>query len=198
MAFFRLLFIQLLALASAAAGFSATANPSLRKKMASYQSTNSCRMNLLHKSKQDGHSGGGGGDAFIGKNIQQSIRPVLLSTAVASSILALSLPTAAHADNAFDNDNHLTAIHSESISSTVASSYAPSHYSPSAMMVMPSLELSSSSLANPIGDLEDGSDTSVGTSLGQWFFLLYVVVSLLAGGKEVLSRIQKQMDKEDS
>jgi len=154
-------------------------------------------MNSLHKSQQDGHSGGGG-DAFIGKNIQQSIRPVLLSTAVASSILTLSLPTAAHADNAFDNVNHLTTtLHSESISSAVASSYTPSYYSPSAMMVMPSLELSSSSLANPIGELEDGSDTSVGTSLGQWFFLLYVVVSLLAGGKEVLSRIQKQMDKED-
>ena len=46
----------------------------------------------------------------------------------------------------------------------------------------------------------DGSTTTAdtaGTTFGQWFFLLYVVVSLLAGAKEVLVRIKKQMDKED-
>ena len=46
----------------------------------------------------------------------------------------------------------------------------------------------------------DGSTTTTdtaGTTFGQWFFLLYVVVSLLAGAKEVLVRIKKQMDKED-
>ena len=46
----------------------------------------------------------------------------------------------------------------------------------------------------------DGSattDTAGTTSFGQWFFLMYVVVSLLAGAKEVLVRIKKQMDKED-
>ena len=60
------------------------------------------------------------------------------------------------------------------------------------------MQLSSSTIANPIGELEDGSKSNSGASFGQWFFLLYVVVSLLAGGKEMLGRIQKQMDKDDS
>ena len=61
-----------------------------------------------------------------------------------------------------------------------------------------SMQLSSSTIANPIGELEDRSKSNIGASFGQWFFLLYVVVSLLAGGKEMLGRIQKQMDKDDS
>ena len=44
--------------------------------------------------------------------------------------------------------------------------------------------------------MADGSATSAGSSFGQWFFLLYVVVSLLAGGKEMIKRIQNQMDKD--
>ena len=51
-------------------------------------------------------------------------------------------------------------------------------------------------MATPIGEMEDGSKVSAGTSFGQWFFLIYVVVSLLAGGKEMLSRAQKQLDKD--
>jgi len=51
-------------------------------------------------------------------------------------------------------------------------------------------------MANPIGEFEDGSSTgSIENSFGQWFFVIYIVVSLLAGGKEMISRIQKQMDK---
>eukprot|EP00579_Thalassiosira_antarctica_P013595 CAMPEP_0201938312 /NCGR_PEP_ID=MMETSP0903-20130614/41176_1 /ASSEMBLY_ACC=CAM_ASM_000552 /TAXON_ID=420261 /ORGANISM="Thalassiosira antarctica, Strain CCMP982" /LENGTH=139 /DNA_ID=CAMNT_0048479547 /DNA_START=72 /DNA_END=491 /DNA_ORIENTATION=- len=136
----------------------------------------------LHAPSQDGH---------IGEAVRQSIRPVLLSTAVAASIFA-SLPMAAHADS-FDGNfaNHFV-VHSESSSASITSST----YSPA---MMSSLELASSSLAAPIGELQDGSDTGIQSSLatfGQWFFLLYVVVSLLAGGKEVLVRIQKQMDKD--
>ena len=48
-------------------------------------------------------------------------------------------------------------------------------------------------MANPIGELKDGSAAGIGSSIGQWFFLLYVAVSLLAGGKEMICRIQKKM-----
>jgi hypothetical protein len=49
-----------------------------------------------------------------------------------------------------------------------------------------------------MGDLptESGINPTFST-FGQWFFLLYAVVSLLAGGKEVFGRIRKQMEKED-
>jgi hypothetical protein len=50
-------------------------------------------------------------------------------------------------------------------------------------------------MANPIGEPKDGSAAGIGGSLGQWFFLLYVAVSLLAGGKEMIGRIQKKMDE---
>ena len=62
-----------------------------------------------------------------------------------------------------------------------------------------SMQLASASLSAPIGELQDASSTTAMNpafnSFGQWFFVMYVVVSLLAGGKEVASRIKKQMDK---
>jgi hypothetical protein len=50
----------------------------------------------------------------------------------------------------------------------------------------------------PMGDLSENSgiDPTFST-FGQWFFLIYVVVSLLAGGKEVWSRVVKMMDEKD-
>eukprot|EP00571_Detonula_confervacea_P006779 CAMPEP_0172315898 /NCGR_PEP_ID=MMETSP1058-20130122/26602_1 /TAXON_ID=83371 /ORGANISM="Detonula confervacea, Strain CCMP 353" /LENGTH=171 /DNA_ID=CAMNT_0013030085 /DNA_START=33 /DNA_END=548 /DNA_ORIENTATION=+ len=168
-------------MALAVKGFQANTNPSLRKKMLVHRPI-TCRMNL-HAPSQDGQD-----DAFhVSKQIHQSIRPVLLSTVAAASIFFASLPMVAHADTTADG-NHFVAIHSKSNSATASTLH------PNAMSS--SLQLSSSSLATPIGELQDGSDTSIGSSFGQWFFLLYVVVSLLAGGKEVLSRVQKQMDKD--
>lgn len=64
-----------------------------------------------------------------------------------------------------------------------------------------SMQLASASLSAPIGELQDASTTAMNPafhSFGQWFFVMYVVVSLLAGGKEVVSRIKKQMDKKTS
>ena len=124
-------------------------------------------------------------------NYLQSIRPILLSSSAAATVfVASSMPTPTHA-YAFDNSNNLV----------ISSIVTPQHYPTYDDMIASSSSmqlLSSSTIANPIGDLEDGSKTSSGASFGQWFFLLYVVVSLLAGGKEMLSRIQKQMDKDDS
>jgi predicted PurR-regulated permease PerM len=50
----------------------------------------------------------------------------------------------------------------------------------------------------PMGELSENSgiDPTFST-FGQWFFLIYVVVSLLAGGKEVWSRVVKMMDEKD-
>jgi len=59
-----------------------------------------------------------------------------------------------------------------------------------------SFQLSTSTMANPIGEMEDGSDAGIGKAFGQWFTLIYIVVSLLAGGKEMLKRAQKQLDKD--
>eukprot|EP00804_Cyclotella_cryptica_P030301 CCRYP_011849-RA/>CCRYP_011849-RA protein AED:0.26 eAED:0.26 QI:0/-1/0/1/-1/1/1/0/189 len=55
-------------------------------------------------------------------------------------------------------------------------------------------------LANPIGEVQDGINTGINpafSSFGQWFFLAYIVVSLLAGGKEVWRRIQNQLDENE-
>jgi len=65
-----------------------------------------------------------------------------------------------------------------------------------ATTIMPIIANAESSISAPIGEMADGSTTSAGSSFGQWFFLLYVVVSLLAGGKEMIKRVQNQMDKD--
>jgi len=65
-----------------------------------------------------------------------------------------------------------------------------------ATTTMPIIANAESSISAPIGEMVDGSTTSASSSFGQWFFLLYVVVSLLAGGKEMIKRVQKQMDKD--
>ena len=65
-----------------------------------------------------------------------------------------------------------------------------------ATTTIPIIANAESTISAPIGEMVDGSATSTGSSFGQWFFLLYVVVSLLAGGKEMVKRIQNQMDKD--
>ncbi|KAL7549472.1 hypothetical protein ACHAWF_016305 [Thalassiosira exigua] len=105
---------------------------------------------------------------------------------VAASVFAL--PVAAPADVTFVADSSLISANVQQPRSSVACVIP----APSAS----SIQLSTSSLSTPIGEVQDGSETSLGTSFGQWFFLIYVVVSLLAGGKEMLVRIQKQIDKD--
>jgi hypothetical protein len=61
-----------------------------------------------------------------------------------------------------------------------------------------SIELSNS-MANPMGEFKPETETGISpafSTFGQYFFLLYVVVSLLAGGKEILGRIMKQVKDE--
>ena len=118
-----------------------------------------------------------------------SIRPAaaLLYPVIAASVFASLSTTAAHADT-FANHDAVAIIHSKTKTASIQST--------NPTIIQPSLQLSRSSLANPIGEMQDGSDTGIQNSFGQWFFLLYIIVSLLAGGKEVLGRIQKQMDKD--
>lgn len=178
---FYLLTSQLIAMAVVVTGFQANTNQSLRKMRVQQRPT-------THIMNQHTQRGDGKDDILnVSDQLQQSIRPVLLATAAAASIFA-SLPMTAHADT-FDIDSYHNinemAIHSES-------STATQH----PFAISSSLQLASSTLEAPIGEMQDGSDTSIGKSFGQWFFLIYVVVSLLAGGKEVLGRVQKQMDKD--
>ena len=65
------------------------------------------------------------------------------------------------------------------------------------------LQLASSTITNPIGELKvDDTDTAINTTpllnnIGQWFFVLYVVVSLLAGTKEIVGRLQKKLENDE-
>jgi len=56
-----------------------------------------------------------------------------------------------------------------------------------------------SSISSPIGELEEGSETGIDplfSKLGQWFLFLYIGVSLLAGGNEILKRIDKNRNQD--
>ncbi|KAL7521647.1 hypothetical protein ACHAWX_006323 [Stephanocyclus meneghinianus] len=67
---------------------------------------------------------------------------------------------------------------------------------PTQTIVCSSIQLAT--IANPIGTVQDGIETGINptfSSFGQWFFLTYIVVSILAGGKEVWRRIQNQLDE---
>lgn len=79
----------------------------------------------------------------------------------------------------------------------VATTHDASSFSSSVSSMM---LLAGSTLANPIGEAVGGvgGGSDLATSFGQWFFLLYVIVSLLAGGKEMLGRMQRSMTDDDS
>ena len=122
--------------------------------------------------------------------------PALLTAATASLVLQAPLESQAYftstttstttsAIMAITDYNHPTTnnLYSSSISSSM-------------------LQLASSTITKPIGELKvDDSATTATTatatttilnSIGQWFFVLYVAVSILAGTKEMVSRITKR------
>ncbi len=129
---------------------------------------------------------------------------VLRPATITAAIIFASIPTmSSHAANAFDmtgitySSSEMWAIHHPKSrrGGGIVSSSPSDHRSTTA--ISSSLQLSSSTVAKPIGESKDGSETGIEYSFGQWFFLIYVGVSLLAGGKEMVSRIQKQMDKDN-
>lgn len=150
-------------------------------------------------------------DCIIGVPPPSSLifRPLLMTvpTIAAAAIFASTSVIPSYADDSFDMSRITTSSYNEAVSnihpetmSVIGDPYSSldQHITTANALTLSSssLQLSSSTMANPIGEFEDGSSTgSIENSFGQWFFVIYIVVSLLAGGKEMISRIQKQMDK---
>ncbi len=127
-----------------------------------------------------------------------SVRPILLTASVTTAA-ALFTYISVMPSNAADSfeTNSVSVIHPEAMKDALLSkSYQHSNTVKSFTSITPSssLQLSRSTLVNPIGELKDGSENSAAISFGQWFFVVYIVVSLVAGGNEMMRRIQKQMD----
>ena len=174
---FLFLCIQVLSIAVAVSGFSVGNTLQTRHSRLCAEPSSSC----------DGQMSDAVAVQSSNQQLQQTIRPVLLSTAAAASIFA-SLPTVVHA-----NTNNIE-LHSTTESSSVI---VPSAQHSNAMTTS-SMQLAASTLESPIiGEVQDGSENSVAKSFGQWFTLLYIVVSLLAGGKEMLKRAQNQLNKDE-
>lgn len=137
-----------------------------------------------------------GGDCDAQRGCNNFLYQSLLSTVAAASIFASS-PVVAHANDDFVSyhpDNEMSADPKSSIAIASATQQHPL----AASYLSSSMHISSSTLSSPMGEMADGSKVSAANSFGQWFTLLYIGISLLAGGNEVMKRIQKQMDKEDS
>mmetsp|Transcript_14666 Transcript_14666/g.24681 ORF Transcript_14666/g.24681 Transcript_14666/m.24681 type:complete len:157 (-) Transcript_14666:974-1444(-) len=116
------------------------------------------------------------------KNNKNNPRSAIISAVVAASLFA------AQPSGAFIESGN---IQSNQISITPPSNTASSSFS--------SLQLSNS-MASPMGEFKPETDTGISpgfSTFGQWFFLLYVVVSLLAGAKEIGGRLMNQMNKDE-
>jgi hypothetical protein len=185
-----------MAMALAVSGFQA---PSHRIFKFKYRSAaTQSRLNLVRWQEDDGINSLPRASA--------SVRPVLsASTITAAAIIASTPILPARATDSFDmsiisySNDGLAISDSESIRGSTSLLH-PDQYTTNtkSFTSLSSLQLSSSTLANPIGEIQDGSESgSIENSFGQWFFVIYIVVSLLAGGKEMISRIQKQIDKAD-
>jgi hypothetical protein len=191
------LITPLLAMAIAVTGFQLPSHRMFKYRSAATQS----RLSLVRWQEDDGINSLTRATA--------SVRPVLLSasTITTAAIIASTPILPSHAADSFDmsiisysNNDGLAISDPESIRGS-ASFLHPDQYTTNtkSFTSLSSLQLSSSTLANPIGEIQDGSESgSIKNSFGQWFFVIYIVVSLLAGGKEMLSRIQKQIDKADT
>ena len=120
-------------------------------------------------------------------------RSAIISTVVAASLFTAQ-PSGAfvQSSNLQSNQIIISAPSSKAaISNTQTINTAPSSFS--------SLQLSNS-MASPMGEFKPEADTGISpavSTFGQWFFLLYVVVSLLAGAKEIGGRIMNQMNKDE-
>jgi hypothetical protein len=126
-----------------------------------------------------------------------------VATAVVAATLFTSQPSDAILvqNGGLDNNGNNKLFHSQLVvpSSNIQTIHtASSSSSSSTINAFTSIELSNS-MANPMGEFKPETETGISpafSTFGQWFFLLYVVVSLLAGGKEILGRIMKQVKDE--
>ena len=120
-------------------------------------------------------------------------RSAVISAVVAASLFAAQ-PSGAfvQSGNRQSNQNIISAPSSMvATSNTQTINTAPSSFS--------SLQLSNS-MASPMGEFKPEAETGISpgfSTFGQWFFLIYVVVSLLAGAKEIGGRIMNQLNKDE-
>jgi len=137
---------------------------------------------------------------------QAAIKQLSDSTknAVATAVVAATLFTSQPSDailvqnGGLDNNNNNKLFHSQLVASSSNIQTINTDASSSINAFTSSIELSNS-MANPMGEFKPETETGISpafSTFGQYFFLLYVVVSLLAGGKEILGRIMKQVKDE--
>ncbi len=134
------------------------------------------------------------GNNELSNEIQQYTRSVIVSAVVAVSLFAAQPSDALFVESG-DRQNNPIII---TLSSNIVNTASPS--SPlSSSTTFSSLQLSNS-MASPMGEFKPEAESGISpaaSTFGQWFFLLYVVVSLLAGAKEIGGRIMKQMNKDE-
>mmetsp|Transcript_24890 Transcript_24890/g.36790 ORF Transcript_24890/g.36790 Transcript_24890/m.36790 type:complete len:167 (-) Transcript_24890:177-677(-) len=125
-------------------------------------------------------------------NNKNNPRSAIISAVVAASLFAAQ-PSGAFVENGHFQSNQISITlpsNTVAIASTQTINTETSSFS--------SLQLSNS-LASPMGEFKPETDTGISpgfSTFGQWFFLLYVVVSLLAGAKEIGGRIMN-MNKDE-
>jgi hypothetical protein len=137
----------------------------------------------------------------LSNEIQQSTRSVIVSAVVAVSLFAAQPSDALFVESGDRQKNPIIITLSSNIVAT-SSTQNINTASPSSPLssstTFSSLQLSNS-MASPMGEFKPEAETGISpaaSTFGQWFFLLYVVVSLLAGAKEIGGRIMKQMNNE--
>lgn len=120
-------------------------------------------------------------------------RSGIISAAIVAASLSTAQPSGAFVESYIQSNQIITATsNTVATTDTQTTNTAPSSF-------ISSLELSNS-LASPMGEFKPETDTGISpgfSTFGQWFFLLYVVVSLLAGAKEIGGRIMNQMNKDE-
>lgn len=135
----------------------------------------------------------------LSSQIQQSTRSAIVSAVVAASLFAAQPSDAFGLESGGLQNNQFIFITSSSNMAATTSKSTQTINTASSSTAFSSLQLSNS-MASPMGEFKPEAETGISpafSTFGQWFFLLYVVVSLLAGAKEVGGRIIKQMNKDE-
>ncbi len=136
------------------------------------------------------------------KQLSDSTKNTITTAVVAATLLSSQPSDAILVQNGgLDNTINNKLFHSQLVAPSniqTINTDASSSSTTSSINAFTSIELSNS-MANPMGEFKPETETGISpafSTFGQWFFLLYVVVSLLAGGKEILGRIMKQVKDE--
>ena len=133
-------------------------------------------------------------NGVVEKRNNNNPRSAIISAAVVAASLSVAQPSGAFVESSnLQSNQQIINVPSHVVERT--NTQTP-NTSPSSFI---SLQVSNS-LASPMGEFKPETDTGISpgfSTFGQWFFLLYVVVSLLAGAKEIGGRIMNQMNKDE-